>query len=202
MEKFLSWSRSSKPPSSGLHENEEASMLREEVTPEEIAGAVSRWSGIPVTKLMEGERAKLLHLSDVLHQRVIGQNEAVDAVADAVLRSRAGIKNRQRPVGAFLFLGPTGVGKTEAGQGAGDGAFRFRARHGYVLIFRSIWRSTLSSRLVGAPPGYVGYEEGGQLTEAVRRKPYSVILLDELEKAHHDVFNILLQMLDDGRPDR
>jgi len=181
-----------------LHENEESSMLREEVTPEEIASAVSRWSGIPVTKLMEGERSKLLHLSDVLHHRVIGQNEAVDVVADAVMRSRAGIKNRQRPVGAFLFLGPTGVGKTELAKALAIELFD--SEHAMVRIDMSEYMEKHTvSRLVGAPPGYVGYEEGGQLTEAVRRKPYSVILLDEIEKAHHDVFNILLQMLDDGR---
>jgi len=181
-----------------LHQNEESSMLREEVTPEEIACAVARWSGIPVTKLLEGERSKLLHLSDDLHKQVIGQNEAVDAVADAVLRSRAGIKNRQRPVGAFLFLGPTGVGKTELAKALAIELFD--SEHALVRIDMSEYMEKHTvSRLVGAPPGYVGYEEGGQLTEAVRRKPYSVILLDEIEKAHHDVFNILLQMLDDGR---
>jgi len=181
-----------------LHANEESSMLREEVTPEEIASAVSRWSGIPVTKLMEGERSKLLHLADLLHRRVIGQNEAVDVVSDAVLRSRAGIKNRQRPVGAFLFLGPTGVGKTELAKALAIELFD--SEHAMVRIDMSEYMEKHTvSRLVGAPPGYVGYEEGGQLTEAVRRKPYSVILLDEIEKAHHDVFNILLQMLDDGR---
>ena len=181
-----------------LHENEASSMLREEVTPEEIASAVARWSGIPVTKLLEGERSKLLHLSEDLHKQVIGQNEAVDAVADAVLRSRAGIKNRQRPVGAFLFLGPTGVGKTELAKALAIELFD--SEHALVRIDMSEYMEKHTvSRLVGAPPGYVGYEEGGQLTEAVRRKPYSVILLDEIEKAHHDVFNILLQMLDDGR---
>ncbi|MFO7936063.1 MAG: ATP-dependent chaperone ClpB [Kiritimatiellia bacterium] len=181
-----------------FHDNEDSSMLREEVTPEEIAGAVSRWSGIPVTRLMEGERSKLLHLPDELHKRVIGQNEAVDAVADAVLRSRAGIKNRQRPVGAFLFLGPTGVGKTELAKALA--AELFDSEQAMVRIDMSEYMEKHTvSRLVGAPPGYVGYEEGGQLTETVRRKPYSVILLDEIEKAHHDVFNILLQMLDDGR---
>jgi ATP-dependent Clp protease ATP-binding subunit ClpB len=181
-----------------LHENEENSMLREEVTPEEIASAVSRWSGIPVTKLLEGERSKLLHLSDDLHKQVIGQNEAVDAVADAVLRSRAGIKNRQRPVGAFLFLGPTGVGKTELAKALAIELFDSENAMVRIDMSEYMEKHTVS-RLVGAPPGYVGYEEGGQLTEAVRRKPYSVILLDEIEKAHHDVFNILLQMLDDGR---
>ncbi len=173
-------------------------LLREEVTSEEIAEAVSRWAGIPVTKLLEGEREKLLHLADILHQRVVGQDEAVDAVADAVLRSRAGIKNRQRPMGAFLFLGPTGVGKTELAKTLA--AELFDSEHAMVRIDMSEYMEKHTvSRLVGAPPGYVGYEEGGQLTEAVRRKPYSVVLLDEIEKAHPDVFNILLQVLDDGR---
>jgi len=173
-------------------------MLREEVTSEEIAEAVSRWAGIPVTKLLEGEREKLLHLPDALHRRVVGQDEAVDAVSDAVLRARAGIKNRQRPVGAFLFLGPTGVGKTELAKALAHELFD--AEDAMVRIDMSEYMEKHTvSRLVGAPPGYVGYEEGGQLTEAVRRKPYSVVLLDEIEKAHHDVFNILLQVLDDGR---
>ncbi len=173
-------------------------MLREEVTAEEIAEAVSRWAGIPVTKLLEGEREKLLHLPTVLHRRVVGQDEAVEAVSDAVLRSRAGIKNRQRPVGAFLFLGPTGVGKTELAKALA--AELFDAEAAMVRIDMSEYMEKHAvSRLVGAPPGYVGYEEGGQLTEAVRRKPYSVVLLDEIEKAHPDVFNILLQVLDDGR---
>jgi len=173
-------------------------LLREEVTSEEIAEAVSRWAGIPVTKLMEGEREKLLHLADILHQRVVGQDEAVDTVSDAVLRSRAGIKNRQRPMGAFLFLGPTGVGKTELAKTLA--AELFDSEHAIVRIDMSEYMEKHTvSRLVGAPPGYVGYEEGGQLTEAVRRKPYSVVLLDEIEKAHPDVFNILLQVLDDGR---
>ena len=173
-------------------------MLREEVTSEEIAEAVSRWAGIPVTRLLEGEREKLLHLPDVLHRRVVGQDEAVEAVSDAVLRSRAGIKNRQRPVGAFLFLGPTGVGKTELAKTLA--AELFDAESAMVRIDMSEYMEKHTvSRLVGAPPGYIGYEEGGQLTEAVRRKPYSVVLLDEIEKAHPDVFNILLQVLDDGR---
>jgi len=167
-----------------------SALLKEEVTADEIAEVVSRWSGIPVTKLLEGEREKLLKLPEVLHQRVIGQDAAVDAVADAVLRSRAGVKNRQRPVGAFLFLGPTGVGKTELAK----------ALAAFVRIDMSEYMEKFAvSRLVGAPPGYVGYDEGGQLTEAVRRKPYSVVLLDEIEKAHPDVFNLLLQVLDDGR---
>jgi ATP-dependent Clp protease ATP-binding subunit ClpB len=173
-------------------------MLREEVSSEEIAEAVSRWAGIPVTKLMEGEREKLLHLADILHQRVVGQDEAVDTVSDAVLRSRAGIKNRQRPMGAFLFLGPTGVGKTELAKTLA--AELFDSEQAMVRIDMSEYMEKHTvSRLVGAPPGYIGYEEGGQLTEAVRRKPYSVVLLDEIEKAHPDVFNILLQVLDDGR---
>jgi ATP-dependent Clp protease ATP-binding subunit ClpB len=173
-------------------------MLREEVTSEEIAEAVSRWAGIPITKLLEGEREKLLHLPDELHRRVVGQNEAVDAVSDAVLRSRAGIKNRQRPVGAFLFLGPTGVGKTELAKTLAAELFDSEAAMVRIDMSEYMEKHTVS-RLVGAPPGYVGYEEGGQLTEAVRRKPYSVVLLDEIEKAHPDVFNILLQVLDDGR---
>ena len=173
-------------------------MLREEVTSEEIAEAVSRWAGIPVTKLLEGEREKLLHLPDVLHRRVVGQDEAVATVSDAVLRSRAGIKNRQRPVGAFLFLGPTGVGKTELAKTLAAELFDSESAMVRIDMSEYMEKHTVS-RLVGAPPGYIGYEEGGQLTEAVRRKPYSVVLLDEIEKAHHDVFNILLQVLDDGR---
>ncbi|MDR2850214.1 MAG: ATP-dependent chaperone ClpB [Verrucomicrobiota bacterium] len=181
-----------------LHAQDGSVMLREEVTSEEIAEAVSRWAGIPVTRLLEGEREKLLHLPDVLHRRVVGQDEAVEAVADAVLRSRAGIKNRQRPVGAFLFLGPTGVGKTELAKTLAAELFDAEAAMVRIDMSEYMEKHTVS-RLVGAPPGYVGYEEGGQLTEAVRRKPYSVVLLDEIEKAHPDVFNILLQVLDDGR---
>lgn len=173
-------------------------LLREEVTSEEIAEAVSRWVGIPVTKLMAGEREKLLCLADILHQRVVGQDEAVDTVSDAVLRSRAGIKNRQRPMGAFLFLGPTGVGKTELAKALATELFDSEQAMVRIDMSEYMEKHTVS-RLVGAPPGYVGYEEGGQLTEAVRRKPYSVVLLDEIEKAHPDVFNILLQVLDDGR---
>ncbi len=185
------------------HESEIAksganALLKEEVTADEIAEVVSRWSGIPVTKLIAGEREKLLHLPEKLHERVIGQDEAVDAVADAVLRARAGVKNRERPVGAFLFLGPTGVGKTELAKTLAAELFDDEAA--FVRIDMSEYMEKFSvSRLVGAPPGYVGYDEGGQLTEAVRRKPYSVVLLDEIEKAHPDVFNILLQVLDDGR---
>ena len=175
-----------------------SAMLREEVTTEEIADAVSRWAGIPVTKLMEGEREKLLKLADTLHLRVVGQDEAVDAVADAVLRSRAGIKNRQRPMGAFLFLGPTGVGKTELAKTLAAELFDSETSMVRIDMSEYMEKHTVS-RLVGAPPGYIGYEEVGQLTEAVRRKPYSVVLLDEIEKAHPDVFNILLQVLDDGR---
>ncbi len=185
------------------HENDLAkqggeAMLREEVTADEIAEVVSRWSGIPVTKLVEGEREKLMRLAEILHQRVIGQNKAVDAVADAVIRSRAGIKNRNRPMGAFLFLGPTGVGKTELAKALAQELFD--DENAMVRLDMSEYMEKFAvSRLVGAPPGYVGFEEGGQLTEAVRRKQFSVILLDEIEKAHPDVFNLLLQVLDDGR---
>ena len=173
-------------------------MLREEVTADEIAEVVSRWSGIPVTKLLEGEREKLVRLGDILHRRVIGQDKAVDAVADAVLRSRAGVKNRQRPIGAFLFLGPTGVGKTELAKALA--AELFDDENAMVRLDMSEYMEKFAvSRLVGAPPGYVGFEDGGQLTEAVRRKQFSVVLLDEVEKAHPDVFNLLLQVMDDGR---
>ena len=173
-------------------------MLREEVTVDEIAEVVSRWSGIPVSKLKEGEREKLAKLPETLHKRVIGQNKAVDAVADAVLRSRAGIKNKNRPVGAFLFLGPTGVGKTELAKALAQELFD--DENAMVRLDMSEYMEKFAvSRLVGAPPGYVGFEDGGQLTEAVRRKQFSVVLLDEIEKAHPDVFNMLLQVLDDGR---
>ena len=173
-------------------------LLREEVTADEIAEVVSRWSGIPVTKLLEGEREKLVRLADILHERVIGQDKAVDAVADAVLRSRAGIKSRQRPIGAFLFLGPTGVGKTELAKALA--AELFDDENAMVRLDMSEYMEKFAvSRLVGAPPGYVGFEDGGQLTEAVRRKQFSVVLLDEIEKAHPDVFNLLLQVMDDGR---
>ena len=173
-------------------------LLHEEVTADEIAKVVSRWSGIPVAKLVEGEREKLVRLADTLHERVIGQDKAVDAVADAVIRSRAGIKNRQRPVGAFLFLGPTGVGKTELAKALAQELFD--DENAMVRLDMSEYMEKFAvSRLVGAPPGYVGFEDGGQLTEAVRRKQFSVVLLDEIEKAHPDVFNMLLQVLDDGR---
>ncbi len=173
-------------------------LLREEVTGDEIAEVVSRWSGIPVMKLKEGEREKLVRLADTLHKRVIGQDKAVEAVSDAVLRSRAGIKNRNRPVGAFLFLGPTGVGKTELAKALA--AELFDDENAMVRLDMSEYMEKYAvSRLVGAPPGYVGFEDGGQLTEAVRRKQFSVVLLDEIEKAHPDVFNLLLQVLDDGR---
>ncbi|MDQ0198167.1 ATP-dependent chaperone ClpB [Neobacillus ginsengisoli] len=173
-------------------------LLREEVTGEEISNIVSRWTGIPLSKLVEGEREKLLKLESLLHQRVIGQNEAVQLVSDAVLRARAGIKDPNRPIGSFLFLGPTGVGKTELAKALAESLFDSEEQ--MIRIDMSEYMEKFSvSRLIGAPPGYVGYEEGGQLTEAVRRRPYSVILMDEIEKAHPEVFNILLQALDDGR---
>ena len=176
----------------------EDSLLRDRVTEEEIARIVARWTGIPVAKLMEGEREKLLHLEDILHRRVIGQDEAVTKVSDAILRSRAGIRDPKRPIGSFLFLGPTGVGKTELAKALAEALFD--DEHNIVRIDMSEYMEKYSvSRLIGAPPGYVGYEEGGQLTEAVRRRPYSVVLFDEVEKAHPDVFNVLLQVLDDGR---
>ena len=175
-----------------------ASLLHDKVTEEEIAKIVGRWTGIPVSKLMEGERDKLLRLEDILHQRVIGQDEAVEKVTEAILRSRAGIQDPDRPIGSFLFLGPTGVGKTELAKALAQTLFD--DERNMVRIDMTEYMEKYSvSRLVGAPPGYVGYEEGGQLTEAVRRHPYSVVLFDEVEKAHPDVFNILLQVLDDGR---
>ena len=179
-------------------EDRGTTLLRDKVTEEEIARIVARWTGIPVAKLMEGERDKLLHLDDALHKRVIGQDEAVNKVADAILRSRAGIQDPRRPIGSFLFLGPTGVGKTELAKALA--ATLFDDEHNLVRIDMSEYMEKYSvSRLIGAPPGYVGYDEGGQLTAAVRRKPYSVVLFDEVEKAHPDVFNVLLQVLDDGR---
>ena len=174
------------------------SLLRDKVTEEEIARIIERWTGIPVAKLMEGEREKLLHLEDILHQRVVGQDEAVRLVSEAILRSRAGIADPDKPIGSFLFLGPTGVGKTELAKALAEALFD--SEKNLVRIDMSEYMEKFSvSRLIGAPPGYVGYEEGGQLTEAVRRHPYSVVLFDEVEKAHPDVFNILLQVLDDGR---
>ena len=174
------------------------SLLRDKVTDEEIARIIERWTGIPVSKLMEGERDKLLHLEDILHKRVIGQDEAVTRVTEAIIRSRAGIQDPNRPIGSFLFLGPTGVGKTELAKTLAE--CLFDDERNLVRIDMSEYMEKYSvSRLIGAPPGYVGYEEGGQLTEAVRRKPYAVVLFDEVEKAHPDVFNVLLQVLDDGR---
>ena len=179
-------------------QGKENSLLRDKVTEEEIARIIERWTGIPVAKLMEGEREKLLHLEDILHQRVVGQDEAVRLVSEAILRSRAGIADPDRPIGSFLFLGPTGVGKTELAKTLAEALFD--SEKNLVRIDMSEYMEKFSvSRLIGAPPGYVGYEEGGQLTEAVRRHPYSVVLFDEVEKAHPDVFNVLLQVLDDGR---
>lgn len=177
---------------------EAATLLREKVTPEEIAKIVSRWTGIPVSRMLEGERQKLLQLEEILHQRVIGQDEAVAKVTEAILRSRAGIKDPKRPIGSFLFLGPTGVGKTELAKTLAEVLFDSETNMVRIDMSEYMEKHTVA-RLIGAPPGYIGYEEGGQLTEAVRRKPYSVILFDEIEKAHRDVFNILLQVLDDGR---
>ena len=178
--------------------SKEDNLLRDKVTEEEIARIVERWTGIPVSKLMEGEREKLLHLEDILHRRVVGQEEAVRLVSEAILRSRAGIADPDKPIGSFLFLGPTGVGKTELAKALSEALFD--SEKNLVRIDMSEYMEKFSvSRLIGAPPGYVGYEEGGQLTEAVRRHPYSVILFDEVEKAHPDVFNVLLQVLDDGR---
>ncbi len=178
--------------------NSKHTLLRDTVTEEEIARVVSRWTGIPLSKLMEGEREKILHLDDILHKRVIGQDEAVTKVTEAIIRSRAGIADPNRPIGSFLFLGPTGVGKTELAKALAESLFD--DEHNLVRIDMTEYMEKFSvSRLIGAPPGYVGYDEGGQLTEAVRRKPYSVVLFDEIEKAHPDVFNILLQVLDDGR---
>ena len=189
-----------------LQEEEEAiaakaqgeQLLKEEVGEEDIAKVVSRWTGIPVSKMLTGEREKLIHLEDVLHERVVGQDEAVQAVSEAILRARAGIKDPSRPIGSFIFLGPTGVGKTELAKTLAEALFD--DERSMIRIDMSEYMEKHSvARLIGAPPGYVGYDEGGQLTEAVRRRPYSVILLDEIEKAHRDVFNVLLQILDDGR---
>ena len=179
-------------------ERKASSMVHDTVTEEEISSIVSKWTGIPVAKLMEGEREKILHLDDFLHKRVVGQDEAVQKVTEAILRSRAGIADPNRPIGSFLFLGPTGVGKTELAKSLAE--CLFDDEHNIVRIDMTEYMEKFSvSRLIGAPPGYVGYDEGGQLTEAVRRRPYSVVLFDEIEKAHPDVFNILLQILDDGR---
>ena len=173
-------------------------LLQEEVTADEIAEVVSRWTGIPVARLLEGEKEKLLRLDQILHERVVGQDEAVQAVADAVIRARSGLKDPKRPIGSFIFLGPTGVGKTELGRALAESLFD--SENNMVRIDMSEYMEKHAvARLIGAPPGYIGYEEGGQLTESVRRKPYCVVLFDEIEKAHHDVFNVLLQILDDGR---
>ncbi|HEX7996689.1 MAG TPA: AAA family ATPase, partial [Streptosporangiaceae bacterium] len=173
-------------------------LLREVVTDDEIASIVSRWTGIPVSRLQEGEREKLLRLDSILHERIVGQDEAVQLVADAIIRARSGVKDPRRPIGSFIFLGPTGVGKTELAKSLA--AALFDSEDNLVRIDMTEYQERHTvSRLVGAPPGYVGYEEGGQLTEAIRRKPYSVILFDEVEKAHPDVFNTMLQVLDDGR---
>ena len=173
-------------------------MLTEEVTEEDVAEVVAKWTGIPVSRLMEGEVEKLIHMEERLHERVIGQDEAVEAVSGALRRSRAGLSDPDRPIGSFLFLGPTGVGKTELARALAE--FMFDSEQAMVRIDMSEYMEKHAvARLIGAPPGYVGYEEGGQLTEAVRRRPYSVILLDEIEKAHPDVFNVLLQIMDDGR---
>ena len=182
-----------------LHEMQgDTAMIKEEVDAEDIADVVSRWTGIPVSKMMQSEKDKLLHLEEELHQRVIGQDEAIAAVSDAVRRSRAGLQDPKRPIGSFIFLGTTGVGKTELAKALAE--FLFDDETMMTRIDMSEYQEKHSvSRLVGAPPGYVGYEEGGQLTEAVRRKPYSVVLFDEIEKAHPDVFNVLLQVMDDGR---
>ncbi|MGQ3014710.1 MAG: AAA family ATPase, partial [Flavobacteriales bacterium] len=179
-------------------QSDSKSLIKEEVDAEDIADIVSRWTGIPVNKMLQTEREKLLNLEDELHKRVVGQNEAIEAVADAVRRNRAGLQDPKRPIGSFIFLGTTGVGKTELAKALAE--YLFDNEDALTRIDMSEYQEKHSvSRLVGAPPGYVGYDEGGQLTEAVRRKPYSVVLLDEIEKAHPDVFNILLQVLDDGR---
>ena len=181
-----------------LKEQGNMQLIKEEVDEDDIAAVVSRWTGIPVSKLLEGEKEKLLHLGEHLHKRVVGQDEAVEAVADAVIRARSGLKDPNRPIGSFIFLGPTGVGKTELARALAE--FLFDNENNMVRIDMSEYQERHTvARLIGAPPGYVGYDEGGQLTEAVRRRPYSVILFDEIEKAHTDVFNVLLQILDDGR---
>ncbi len=179
-------------------EHETPQLLKEEVGPDDVAEIISKWTGIPLSKLLEGERDKLIRLADVLHERVVGQDEAVDAVADAVLRARAGLKDPNRPIGSFIFLGPTGVGKTELCKTLAEALFDSEENMIRLDMSEYMEKHTVA-RLIGAPPGYIGYDEGGQLTEAVRRKPYSVILFDEIEKAHQDVFNVLLQIMDDGR---
>ncbi len=175
-----------------------APLIKEEVDEQDIAEVVGRWTGIPVTRLLESEVQKLLHLGEELHKRVVGQDQAVEAVQEAVLRARSGLKDPSRPVGSFIFLGPTGVGKTELARALAE--FLFDDEHSMIRIDMSEYQEKHTvARLIGAPPGYVGFEEGGQLTEAVRRRPYCVVLFDEIEKAHHDVFNVMLQILDDGR---
>ncbi|WP_301962800.1 ATP-dependent Clp protease ATP-binding subunit, partial [uncultured Megasphaera sp.] len=181
-----------------LAEHQDSQLLKEEVGEEDIAQVVSRWTGIPVTKMLTGEREKLLHLDETLHKRVVGQDAAVQVVSDAIMRARAGIKDPNRPIGSFIFLGPTGVGKTELAKTLAEALFDDERNIIRIDMSEYMEKHTVS-RLIGAPPGYVGYDEGGQLTEAVRRRPYSVILLDEIEKAHPDIFNVLLQILDDGR---
>ena len=181
-----------------ISKQEGESLIREEVTADDIAEVVSRWTGIPVSRMLQSERDKLLHLEEELHKRVIGQNEAIDAVCNAVRRSRAGLQDPKRPIASFIFLGTTGVGKTELAKALAE--YLFNDENMMTRIDMSEYQEKFSvTRLIGAPPGYVGYDEGGQLTEAVRRKPYSVVLFDEIEKAHPDVFNTLLQVLDDGR---
>ena len=183
---------------SELHAGSGGTMLADEVTDEDVAEVVAKWTGIPVTRLLEGEVEKLIHMEERLHDRVIGQQEAIEAVSNALRRSRAGLSDPGRPIGSFLFLGPTGVGKTELAKALAE--FMFDSEQAIVRLDMSEYMEKHTvSRLVGAPPGYVGYEEGGQLTEAVRRRPYAVVLLDEIEKAHPDVFNTLLQIMDDGR---
>ncbi|MCP5046212.1 MAG: AAA domain-containing protein, partial [bacterium] len=177
---------------------EEKKILTEEIKEEDIAEVVSKWTGVPVNKMLSGERDKLLSMEEILRHRVVGQDEAVSAVSRVIRRSKAGLHNPDRPIGSFMFLGPTGVGKTELAKTLSE--FIFNSEKAMVRIDMSEYMEKHSvAKLIGAPPGYVGYEEGGQLTEAVKRRPYSLILLDEIEKAHHDVFNVLLQVLDDGR---